>query len=123
MTNVPNGIPASGAALLTGLSESTLAKLRVNGNGPPYCKLGRRVIYRAEDLQSWLKSRFASNTSDAESRLPKSLTGAQSQRPGRPKRSEADLGRRSSSAGCGTLLRANEEHKVVVSENEGTCQP
>jgi hypothetical protein len=123
MTIVPNGIPANGAALLTGLSESTLAKLRVNGNGPPYCKLGRRVIYRVEDLQSWLKSRLASNTSDAQSRLPKSLTGGHPQGPGR-KRSEAGRRvRRSLSPGRGTLVRANEEHKVVVSDNEGTCEP
>ena len=77
MTDVSNGISASGAALLLGLSESTLAKLRVNGNGPTYCKLGRRVVYRAEDLQSWRESRLAHNTSDADARLPKSLTGMQ----------------------------------------------
>ena len=77
MADVSNGISASGAALLLGLSESTLAKLRVNGNGPAYCKLGRRVVYRAEDLQSWRESRLAHNTSDADARLPKSLTGMQ----------------------------------------------
>lgn len=35
------------AARLVGLSESTLAKLRLNGNGPVYCKLGRRVVSAA----------------------------------------------------------------------------
>jgi predicted DNA-binding transcriptional regulator AlpA len=77
MTDISNGISASGAALLLGLSESTLAKLRVNGNGPAYCKLGRRVVYRAEDLQSWRELRLAHNTTDADARLPKSLTGTQ----------------------------------------------
>jgi hypothetical protein len=74
MTDVSNGISASGAAPFLGLSESTLAKLRVNGNGPSYCKLGRRVVYRAEDLQSWLEARLTHNTLDADARLPKSLT-------------------------------------------------
>ncbi len=78
MTDVSNGISASGAARLLGLSESTLAKLRVGGNGPAYCKLGRRVVYRAEDLQSWREARLAYHTSDAEARLPKSLTRIQS---------------------------------------------
>jgi hypothetical protein len=58
-----------------GLSESTLAKLRLNGNGPAYCKLGRRVVYRGEDLEVWLASRVARDTSDADARLPQSLTG------------------------------------------------
>ena len=42
------------AARLVGLSESTLATLRLNGNGPVYCKLGRRVVYRTSDLEQWL---------------------------------------------------------------------
>jgi predicted DNA-binding transcriptional regulator AlpA len=70
-------ISASAAAKIIGLSPSTLAKLRLTGNGPIYCKLGRRVVYRREDLEAWLESRVARNTSDADARLPKSLTGPQ----------------------------------------------
>ena len=70
---------ATEAATLLGLAPSTLAKLRLSGNGPIYCKLGRRVVYRREDLEAWLQSRLARDTSDADARLPKSLTG---QRPG-----------------------------------------
>jgi predicted DNA-binding transcriptional regulator AlpA len=77
MSDLPRVIPASAAALLVGLSQSTLAKLRLTGNGPPYCKLGRRVVYRREDLEAWLESRIARDTSDADARLPKSLTGQQ----------------------------------------------
>ncbi len=33
-----------------GLSTSTLAKMRLSGGGPAYSKLGRRVVYRPEDL-------------------------------------------------------------------------
>jgi predicted DNA-binding transcriptional regulator AlpA len=63
------------AAKMLGLAASTLAKLRLSGNGPSYCKLGRRVVYRKKDLEAWLQSRLAQNTSDADTRLPKSLTG------------------------------------------------
>ena len=46
-----------------GLSISTLAKMRLYGNGPVYSKLGRRVVYRIEDLKSWLnKNRFQSTS-------------------------------------------------------------
>jgi len=70
-------LTASEAASLLGLATSTLAKLRLSGNGPVYCKLGRRVVYRREDLEAWLESHVARNTSDADARLPKSLTGQQ----------------------------------------------
>ena len=64
------------AARYVGLSESTLAKLRLNGNGPTYCKLGRRVVYRPTDLDQWLQSRTARDTSDADARFLKALTVA-----------------------------------------------
>ena len=67
---------ATDAAKVVGLSESTLAKLRLNGNGPVYCKLGRRVVYRPADLDRWLQSRTATDTSDANSRFLKALTAA-----------------------------------------------
>ena len=62
------------AARFVGLSESTLAKMRLNGNGPIYCKLGRRVVYRPVDLEEWLQSRTARDTSDADARFIKALT-------------------------------------------------
>jgi len=74
-TNDPISLTAGEAAKVLGLAPSTLAKLRLSGNGPVYCKLGRRVVYRREDLAAWLDSRVARNTSDADARLPKSLTG------------------------------------------------
>ena len=66
------------AARFLGLSPSTLAKMRLYGNSPTYLKLGRRVLYRRADLEGWLESRLAHDTSDADARLPKSLTGARS---------------------------------------------
>jgi predicted DNA-binding transcriptional regulator AlpA len=55
-TNDPIGLTAGEAAKVLGLAPSTLAKLRLSGNGPLYCKLGRRVVYRREDLAAWLES-------------------------------------------------------------------
>lgn len=76
MADSPKVITAKVAAHLVGLSESTLAKLRLNGNGPVYCKLGRRVLYRPADLEQWLESRTARDTSDADARFLKALTVA-----------------------------------------------
>jgi predicted DNA-binding transcriptional regulator AlpA len=76
MSELPKVITAKAAAHFVGLSESTLAKLRLNGNGPIYCKLGRRVVYRPADLERWLESRTARDTSDADSRFLKALTAA-----------------------------------------------
>jgi predicted DNA-binding transcriptional regulator AlpA len=71
---LPKVVTAKVAARFVGLSESTLAKLRLNGNGPVYCKLGRRVVYRPADLEQWLQSRIARDTSDADARFLKALT-------------------------------------------------
>jgi predicted DNA-binding transcriptional regulator AlpA len=76
MMNAAKVVTAVEAARLVGLSESTLAKLRLNGNGPVYCKLGRRVVYRVTDLDQWLQSRTARDTSDADARFLKALTTA-----------------------------------------------
>ncbi len=42
------------AATYVGLSPSTMAKLRLSGNGPMYNKLGRRVGYTIAELDIWL---------------------------------------------------------------------
>jgi predicted DNA-binding transcriptional regulator AlpA len=76
MPELPMTVTAKTAARLVGLSESTLAKLRLNGNGPRYCKLGRRVVYRPRDLDQWLQSRAAQDTTDADARFLKALTVA-----------------------------------------------
>jgi predicted DNA-binding transcriptional regulator AlpA len=53
------------AAQYVGLSASTLEKLRLTGNGPPYQKAGRKiVVYRPQDLDDWLNSQRRNSTSD-----------------------------------------------------------
>ena len=45
------------AARYVGLAPSTLAKMRVRGDGPAYSKAGARVVvYDIRDLEAWLSS-------------------------------------------------------------------
>ena len=53
------------AARYVGLSTSTLAKMRLRGDGAAYSKAGRAVVYRIEDLCEWLESRRRLSTSGA----------------------------------------------------------
>jgi predicted DNA-binding transcriptional regulator AlpA len=55
----------SGAAAITGLSISTLNKLRCSGGGPAFLKLGRAVRYKSVDLKDWLDSRRVMSTSES----------------------------------------------------------
>ena len=45
-------------------SESTLAKMRLKGNGPTYTKFGRLVLYAKRDLDKYLAARRRHSTSD-----------------------------------------------------------
>lgn len=47
-----------------GLSVSTLAKMRLYGTGPTYSKLGRRVVYRPEDIEEWITANKYCSTSE-----------------------------------------------------------
>ena len=52
------------AANRTGLSASTLRKLRLTGRGPKFLKLGRSVRYRETDIEAWLEARAVQSTSE-----------------------------------------------------------
>ena len=58
-------LPTPEAAASTGMSPKTLETMRCRGGGPPFVKLGRRVVYRREDLDVWLAVRVRKSTSDA----------------------------------------------------------
>jgi excisionase family DNA binding protein len=67
----PAGAPAPDALLNTseaaqrlGVSESFLAKARMQGTGPPYRKLGRSVRYAREDLNQYLLACSRISTAD-----------------------------------------------------------
>jgi hypothetical protein len=54
----------SDAARYLGLSESTLAKMRLRGDGPAYSKAGARVVvYALADLNDFLDARRRTSTS------------------------------------------------------------
>ncbi len=52
------------AATLLGVSKSFLDKRRLDGTGPRYLKLGRRVVYDAGDLSAWLIGSRRRHTSE-----------------------------------------------------------
>ncbi|WP_415714468.1 helix-turn-helix transcriptional regulator [Roseibium sp.] len=63
-TQMPIVFTAEQVAEQLGLATSTLAKMRLSGAGPSYLKLGRRVVYRPEDIDSWLQENRVKSTSE-----------------------------------------------------------
>jgi predicted DNA-binding transcriptional regulator AlpA len=51
------------AADYLGYAESTLEKKRLSGDGPPFIKLGRAIVYDTRDLDAWLDERRLKSTS------------------------------------------------------------
>jgi predicted DNA-binding transcriptional regulator AlpA len=54
------------AAKLLRLSPRTLERQRLDGTGPKFVKLGRRVLYRASDMEAWLQNRTFQSTSEVD---------------------------------------------------------
>ena len=49
------------AAAYLSLAASTLEKMRLEGHGPPFVRLGRRAIgYDVQDLDAWLDKQRSS---------------------------------------------------------------
>jgi predicted DNA-binding transcriptional regulator AlpA len=57
-------LTAKDAASLMGLANQTLAKYRVTGESPPYLKIGRKIVYDREELETWMAERRRRSTSD-----------------------------------------------------------
>lgn len=49
-------VDTKSAARRLSISPSYLEKLRANGKGPDYARIGRRVLYRTEDLDAWVEA-------------------------------------------------------------------
>lgn len=48
-----------------GLSERSLERYRLLGNGPRYVRVGLRLIrYREEDVEAWINQSLRTSTSD-----------------------------------------------------------
>lgn len=56
VTTLPQALNERAAARYLGVSVLTLQSWRAHGEGPVYCKLGRAVRYRVEDLEGYLVS-------------------------------------------------------------------
>ena len=72
MTHDSPFLDTLGAARFLGLddegeplvSPKTLEKWRMEGRGPAYSKLGRRVMYTREGLLEWAQRQLRTSTSD-----------------------------------------------------------
>lgn len=62
--NINPRLRTEAAAKYLNLSVSSLAKMRVYGNGPAYSKLGRVCVYSVTDLEAWLDSKRHLSTSE-----------------------------------------------------------
>lgn len=59
-------LSAEQAAQYLNLSTSTLAKMRLRGDGPAYVKLGGHAVrYRRADLESFVDTNIRRSTSEA----------------------------------------------------------
>lgn len=59
-------ITAAGLARELSVTESALAKWRTDGNGPPFCKLGHKVVrYPRSGIEAWKVARVRSRTAVA----------------------------------------------------------
>ena len=56
-------VPAQVAVIL-GKSEKTLANMRSRGEGPPFIKRGKTILYPVEDFERWLEEGYAPQKSE-----------------------------------------------------------
>ena len=54
---------------LIAVSERTLERWRVEGSGPVFCRAGRKVLYRLEDVSDWLAASRRKSTCEPLERL------------------------------------------------------
>jgi predicted DNA-binding transcriptional regulator AlpA len=62
-------------AALTGIPENTLRFWRHQGTGPKSAKLGRRLVYREEDVVAWIDRQFENDRTPAAMLRPISTAG------------------------------------------------
>lgn len=52
-------------AELLDIKPNTIEIWRLKGVGPRFCKLGRTVRYKREDVENWINDNIYSNTTEA----------------------------------------------------------
>ena len=60
----PHRLRTRAAAEYLGIAPSTMEKLRLTGDGPPFYKVGRTVLYDTSLLDEYLASRRRMSTSE-----------------------------------------------------------
>ena len=61
---LPRLLDQAALAQYLGKSTAWCERARLMGGGPCFCKLGRHVRYRAEDVQEWIESNVRTSTSE-----------------------------------------------------------
>lgn len=61
----PIAVDELAASAATGISVSSLQKMRGRGDGPAYAKIGNRVRYRLADLEAFVANSIVHSTSEA----------------------------------------------------------
>jgi hypothetical protein len=59
-------LPEVDAATRLHLSPKTMQAWRVQGRGPPFVKLGRRVFYRSSDLKDFIEENVFRSTAEVD---------------------------------------------------------
>ena len=59
-----NFLTTEQVAELLNLSSRTLEGMRCKGNGPAFCKLGRKCLYRQSDINKWVEANLCISTSE-----------------------------------------------------------
>lgn len=52
------------------IARRTAQRWRAEGNGPPFVRLGRKVIYRVSDIEAWLRARTYTSLADERAQHP-----------------------------------------------------
>lgn len=63
MVETPLMVESEAAEFLR-LATGTLQNKRVRGDGPPFLKLGAKVVYTRDDLLTWAEGQRRTSTSD-----------------------------------------------------------
>jgi predicted site-specific integrase-resolvase len=56
-------LTTDGLSIQLSISKQTLARWRVEGNGPTFCSAGRKILYAPDDVAAWLDSSRRASTS------------------------------------------------------------
>ena len=65
----PNLLTPKQLAELFAVNENTIAKWRVQGNGPKFVKIQRHIRYAANDVDHWMNERTFESTTAADAAL------------------------------------------------------